>query len=527
MIIEAISVPEAEKVEADLCIVGAGPAGLTLAKQFIGSGHRVYVLESGGTALDDAARDLASGANIGHPYFPLSEARARVVGGSSYMWDEWVRARPLDHVDFEEKAWVAGSGWPLRPEDLNPYYHRAQDVLGLGDFDYDLPIDGISPPPGDLGDELVAAPFRYSNTFDFERTSHEIDASRNVCLVLNANATRLSTGDNGDSIASVVVAASESQQFEITPRVVVLAAGGIDNARILLLSPGPGDRGLANSSGMVGRHFMEHPTMRSGRVILNPGVLPSELDFFRKVVVDGIGLRGSLAPSPGLIRDEQSLNAMALFAPANASSSDVVRSLAIARDAIRGENTSGESAIRHALAVLTHPSEALRAIQGQQDPLDGVFQISITVEQAPDPRSRVGVGSETDGFGQPRATLDWRLSDLERRTARTLQDAIDRYLRREGLGHVEGFLGEERPPRAFRGEWHQLGTTRMSVDPSAGVLDPNGRAHDLENLYVAGGSVFPTVGYANPTLTILALTLRLADELEERLSVGASLGNIW
>ncbi|MEX2135246.1 MAG: GMC family oxidoreductase [Acidimicrobiia bacterium] len=528
MIIDAESVPSGEAIEADLCIVGAGPAGLTLARQFIGTQHRVYILESGGRALDGRALDLADGENRGDPYFPLSLARARVLGGSSYMWDEWVRARPLDRIDFQRRTWVADSGWPFGLETIEEFYPRAHEILGLGDFDYNVPVG--RPFSGGLGhgDEVVPAVFRYSNTFDFEKLVREIDASSNVCLVLNGNVLELEPAPDGSAVRKVVVSSALPQKFRVAGRVFVLAAGGIDNARLLLASRSGSAKGLANSSGLVGSHFMEHPTMRRGRILQGKDVGSDQLGSVEQVAQDGIGLRVALAPSDALMERAGILNAMALItASTEAGTSEAFRSMAIVRDGLRGNNTSGEPAFGHLLGLVRHPMEAVRVLRARSGGSPDALQLSFTVEQAPGSGSKVGLSDELDAFGQPRAFLKWVVGDQERRTVRVFQDAIGRMLETSGLGRVDGLLGDEFPARRFRGEWHQLGTTRMAASPRQGVVDADCRSHDVPNLFVAGGSVFPTVGYANPTLTILALSLRLSGTLETALSREASLGPIW
>lgn len=206
-----------------------------------------------------------------------------------------------------------------------------------------------------------------------------------------------------------------------------------------------------------------------------------------------------------------------------------MRSAAIVRDALNGNNSSGESGVSHLINLVGHPRKSLDLWRARQENSESepILQISVTIEQALQPSSRVVLGQRRDRFGQPVVTLAWRLGDIERQTVRALQEFVDSHFRARGLGHVEGFLGEERPSRMFRGEWHQLGTTRMSSSPRSGVVDPDGRAHDVPNLYIAGGSVFPTVGFANPTLTILALSLRLTRALETPLRRTVSLGPIW
>lgn len=524
VIIDATSISAGEVIDADLCVVGAGPAGLTLARQFIGTDHRVYLLEAGGERVDEPARELADGDVIGHPYTPLSDARGMAVGGSSHLWEEWLRARPLDPTDFERRSWVEVSGWPFGAEELEPYYVEANDLLGLGPYDY-------GQRRGPLGDPVVGlkqVEFRYSNTFDFERMRREIEASANVCLVIRAKAIELVTDPDRPRLSHVVVSSAPSHRFSVSSRVVTLAAGGIETPRLMLASRAASSQGVANSSGLVGAYFMEHPTMRSGLVVPNR----HEDQIWKTFGLrrgEQFAARWAMAPTEAAMREHGILNGMVLVTPSDdVAGSDLLRSLAVVKDALRRRNSSGESAFGHLLNVALRAAHLPKVVgRGRFYRPKPLLRLSITVEQEPRPGSRVVLSERVDRFGVPRAAVDWHPGDLERKTVRTLQGLLDREFDDRGLGRVVSMLGEEFPPRAFRGEWHQLGTTRMAASPRAGVVDEHGRTHDLDNLYVAGGSVFPTVGYANPTLTIVALALRQAAHLGPVLSRQESLGPIW
>ena len=526
MILDASSVPSGEVINADLCIVGAGPAGLILGSRFVGTRHRVFILESGRMRVDSRARDLADGDIVGYPYFPLLEASGHALGGSSHLWDEWMRARPLDRADFSYRPWVDGSGWPFGRDELERYYKRANTLLGLDPYDY-----GVAKPlSGKTDSGLELATFKFSNTVDFERIKKRIDSSSNVGLVLGASVLELEPSPDGSRVETVVVSTDNPQRFYVSSRVYVLAAGGFGNPRLLLLSRKRFTSGLANSSRLVGSYFMEHPTVRRGVVVPYETGVTDVWDFFRFSSTAHGAYRGTLVPSEAEMKKSAILNGMVLLTETDdIRSSEALRSMAIVRDGLRRENTSGESSFAHALSVLRRPREIWRLENARRVDRSSHrrLQLSITVEQAPSAASRVLLSDRPDRFGLPRAALEWRVGATERRTVRVLQERVDQLMREKGLGHVDGLLGDEWPKRTLRGEWHQLGTTRMSSSPREGVVDASGKTHDLDNLYIAGGSVFPTVGYANPTLTIVALCLRLAEALERPLSRTVSLGPIW
>lgn len=531
MIIDAASVPSEEVIKADLCIIGAGPAGLALATEFIGTRQRVYVLESGGEHPDADSLALAEGESWGHPYFPLSTARARLLGGSSYIWEEWMRARPLDPIDFEVRDWIPDSGWPIGYEDLEPFLEQAQEILGLGPFDYEVDrwIGDGETSPIEGSDRLETVLFRYSNTADFTTLRDALEASGNVCLVLNANVLEIVPDESVTRVEHVVVSSANPQRFRVAAHAFVLAAGGLDNPRLLLLSSGRSPHALANDYDLVGRFFMEHPTVRRGIFVPSQDTDVSQLGLFAQHEVRGSTIRFAFAPTRKTVERRRILNGMMLIAPSNTiRASEAFRSIVIIRSAFRERGELRESTFRHLLAMLTRPAEAFGVVRAmsREDYGPPVYQLSITVEQAPLASSRVGLGRKKDRFGQPVVALEWRMGDLERRTVKALQESLDAELRSRGLGRVEGFLGDEFPARLLRGEWHQMGTTRMSDHPSRGVVDSDCRVHGLANLYVAGSSVFPTVGYANPTLTIVALSLRLASLLRAEMASRPSLGPI-
>lgn len=527
MIIEGSSVPDGEVIEADICIVGAGPAGLTLASELDGGPFRVYVLEAGGEHPDERSRAMSEGESVGYRYFPLHEARERVFGGASYSWEEWMRARPLDRIDFETRDWIPDSGWPLTYDELNPYYERAHSQLDLGPFDYDVDRWSRGGRVRVGRDDVEPVLFRYSNTADFTTRRSSIDASANVCVLLRATALEVVPGDL--AIDHVLATAGNPHRFKVDAKIFVVAAGGIEGPRLLLLSRSRSPRGVGNAADLVGRYFMEHPRVGRGFVAPAAGLGDRPFGAMDQHVVDGSSVRVALAPTRSLMEREGILNGMALLTRSTeAEASEARRSLATIRARLSGERAD-ESVAGHVLSLLAHPFETTRALGTLRPAWAGAagYRVSITVEQAPNETSRVTLGKGVDGLGQQVASLDWRLGEVERHTMRVIQQAIDEELRIGNQGTLRGLVGDERPARHLQGEWHQMGTTRMARSPTRGVVDGDGRVHGVTNLFVTGSSVFPTVGYANPTLTIVALALRLAGHLATELEGQPALGAIW
>jgi choline dehydrogenase-like flavoprotein len=135
----------------------------------------------------------------------------------------------------------------------------------------------------------------------------------------------------------------------------------------------------------------------------------------------------------------------------------------------------------------------------------------------------VTLSEQTDALGMPRVRLEWRLRPADMRSMVRAQEIVDEELRRAGLGRLQIELDDATPPPGLKGGWHHMGTTRMHLDPRQGVVDEHCRVHGVANLYVAGSSVFPTAGYANPTLTLCALAIRLADRVKKEMHETARL----
>ena len=514
------SIPMGEDVDADLVIVGAGPVGLIIADSLIGTNHRVYLLEAGGERLDERASHLAEGDSVGHPYFPLPEARGMAVGGSSHLWEEWLRGRELDEIDFEKRDWVTGSGWPFGKEALETHYSRAHEILGMS-ADYSIAPD-LKPL---TGASLTRVRFNYSNTFDLASVARRIEASSNVCLVTNTVVTALEPDETLSRVATVRASTDPRSSFSFSARLVVVAAGGLGTPHLLLDSNSHVESGIGNSSGLVGKNLMEHPNARHGFLASSPGLPEEESRWFGFDAQ--AGARGALALTPDEMERRGVLNGMVLLTDSPHRVGDEThRSLSLVRERLAGKEPHAESALGHSMALVRHPVRTGRDLWAERRG-ERVTRISMTVEQAPNSSSRVLLGKRRDEFGRSLPVLDWQLSGQERETMIALHEAVREVAPRMRWGEVRGQFGSERPERVLRGEWHLLGTARMSDSPRSGVVDAHGRSHDFSNLFLAGGAIFPTVGYANPTLTMVALANRQLDQIERSLSNHVSLGPLW
>ena len=532
MLIDLREHGDATITESDVCIVGAGVAGITLARQLMQQGHSVCLLESGGLDFEQATQDLYRGANVGMTYYDLDQSRLRFFGGTTSIWGG--RCALLDPIDFERRDWVPHSGWPIDRADLDPYYKIAHTHFELGDFNYEHDLWealGVSPYAFDPG-RFTTGLWRFdekSERFSTARAKDLFD-SANVQIVLHANAVHLQAAPDARAIRHVVVRPLDGKARNVKARHYVLACGAIENPRLLLASNDVEARGIGNRHDQVGRYFLEHPTGRIGRVHT---AQPYEMwDAFQKRFMrSGPPLAPVLRLADATQRAARTLNSIATFKlqrpPAlgvpigNRLYQNLKHGIAPTRrgraleHAYRGVRAWFHREIRGAF-------ERWRARTGKS----GLYLI-VRGEQAPNPDSRVRLSTERDALGQLRADLDWQLCEADKHSARVFAETFDAELKRLGLGTVEPseWLASSEPQwpvdrtvgnHPIAG-YHHMSTTRMSADPREGVVTVDCNVFGYDNLFIAGSSVFSTGGWANPTLTIVALALRLADNLDGRL----------
>jgi choline dehydrogenase-like flavoprotein len=529
MITDLGTLPEGTVLESDICIIGGGAVAIVMAKQFANKRLTVNILESGGLSFEQDAQALAAGTLSGVPYFPLTETSFRMLGGNTFRWG--ARTSPLKDIDFAARDWLPRSGWPLTRADLDPYYERAFDFVGLHrPFRYEgdvwAPL-GRTPPAFDAR-LLTYCAFQFGkNVLLGEVYRRDLEQAPNVNVYLHATVQRIACSPEGNRVSSLEVATVGSRRYAARARHYVLACGGIENPRMLLASNDVHSAGLCNEHDLVGRFFMEHPTVSAGRV--ESKNWQALHDVFSPGLVSGRLIETGLALSPAVQQERQCLHAIART------------SLVVTRDATQ--------ALREIVWNLRYRkmpqelkwyrgnkwlSQRLRAIAG--DPLSiagnlvrhalgkpkrfriDAMYLEVRLEQEPNPESRVTLSEVRDTFGAPRAHLHWALTERDKHSVRTLAQVVAGELTRLDLGMLKmaDWLRSPGPewPSDLVGGHHHMGTTRMSDDPRTGVVDRNCRTHAIANLFIAGSSVFPSAGYVNPTSTILALALRLADHLE-------------
>lgn len=527
---DARTVPKNTTITADICIIGAGAAGITLARELAESRLEVCLLESGGLAYDFDTQQLYRGSAVGLPYFPLEVARLRFFGGTTNHWGG--ACRPLDDIDFRERDWVPYSGWPFGRAQLDPFYRRAHEVLELGPYAYDSDTWSTAErhPLRFVGDTLRAAVLQQSPPTRFGKAyRQELRHARNVHTYLHANVLELETAPAGGPVSRARVASLERNEFFVDARMYVLAAGGVENPRLLLLSQRTNPAGLGNEHGLVGRFFMDHPIAAWGK----PGIVAPKrfsLRFYaqrerRELRVDdaieSAELWGFIAPTAGALRRERLLNCGIAVRRAPKPDPEGVLAARQMRDSLL-ELDWPEDLFEHVVHVVEDFDDVAERgwyqVTGEERPAERI-ELSYWAEPQPNPESRVYLSDERDALGQQRIVLDWRLSDADRHNVQQVLRLLALELGKAGIGRlrIDPLVAQGAFERLFEGSFHHMGTTRMHRDAGQGVVDGNCCVHGVPNLYIAGSSVFPTAGHANPTLTIVALAVRLADHIKQRM----------
>ncbi len=528
MFIDARNIPNGSVLSTGVCVIGAGPAGMTIAGEFRKDRQvDVCVLESGTLEPDPGTQSLSRGKIVGLPYYPLDANRQRCFGGTLRLWAGW--CRPLDEIDLQERPWVPHSGWSIPRSQIEPYYQRAHDVFGLGPLKYDVAYWekelGIRRIPF-AEDCVVTRVYRLAEpSLLAQRSREQLDKAENVRVLLHANAMEIESNDSAGSVTGVRVGCLQEKSFQVTAKLYVLATGGIENARLLLISNKIQKAGLGNTYDLVGRFFMEHICFPSGLIRLsNPAAVAPAL-YFR-----GASKRGAIARlflSPEVQAREELLNYSAILEPLYSGVGfrmlKALENFAFAADRLAIRHRHSTFLVRRLFGKAAAAAYS-RGLDFSSVQAPKYIQLAHTLEQAPNPHSRVTLATERDALGLNRVQLDWQTTSLDRRTPTRSRYLIGQEFARTGLGQLQPRPEDDDsiwPPEPLQGlRGHHMGTTRMHPDPRQGVVDEQCRVHGISNLFIAGSSVFPTSGAGTPTITIVALALRLADHLNSRLKDG-------
>lgn len=551
MIIDARSLLDGAVLSGDLCIVGAGAAGIAMALQFIDTKFDVLVLESGGLEAEPDTQALYQGTVADEKlHSPPDRYRERRFGGTTTIWGG--RCMPFDAIDFETRGYMPNSGWPIGYDSLRSHYARANSLCEAGEFAYTAAqaFQGRERPmiEGFHGSSFTDDTLeRFSCPTDFgARYGHKLRAAKNVTVLLHANVTAIRLITGGTQVESLEIQTLTGKRLRANAPQYVLAPGGLEVARLLLASRDVQSQGIGNEHDLVGRYYMCHLAGTIGSIKISRPL--NAVHHGYQLSHEGIYCRRRFALKPQVQRAQELGNFVArlhhprITDPAHRNA--ILSALFLAKPFISyeyGKRLHGEERqtwaawTQHVRNVAARPWDLAafgwhmlrdRKLADRKFPSiivkskANLYSLDFHAEQQPNFSSRVGVGTERDALGMPRLTIDWRYSDGDvdtvRRSLQLLREDIQH-------SHVGSF---DYDPAAVEFEMtrygayggHHIGTARMGSDPKSSVVDANGRVHGVGNLFVNGSASFPTSSQANPTLTLVAFSLRMADHLKMRLA---------
>ena len=508
-------------IQADIAVVGTGAAGLALAREFADTNLRVALIEAGSFRIRRRDQSDYRGRNTGRSSYATAASRFRCYGGSTARWGG--QCRPFDPIDFEEREGIAHSGWPFDLAHLLPYYRRAQAFCRLGAVEFEAghpsPLDSAL---------LETRLYGFSNPVDLGAAcQEELRTANHITVYLDAGLLDIESDSSGSAVTGLRLGRMSGQPLQVEAACYVLACGGIENARLLLASRRCRPEGLGNDHDLVGRFFMDHPYVFPGYFEPAGTGFPPEsfvLESYDSDQRSGDS-HAALVLSSRLLRAERLNGASVYLVRRRRYKSSAAywsrggRALLHLSEVLQGRDRLDGRLGEDLAALATDFPNVLRTTRDRMLGARGgedVLALRIAIEPTPCPESRVTLARTTDRWGIPRVEVHWRLNEGDRRGYQRLLEVLRSETARLGLGRLveHGLHDPDGWPSGMIGGKHHMGTTRMHRDPRQGVVDPDCRVHGVTNLFIAGSSVFPTGGYANPTLTIAALAIRLADRIK-------------
>jgi choline dehydrogenase-like flavoprotein len=548
MIDSADDIVQGALLRADICIVGSGPAGISVAMGLARSGKSILLLESGGLEPDEAVQALNQGEVVDEAlHSPPDTYRPRVLGGGTAIWGG--RCVPFDPIDFKARPWIPHSGWPISYQEVERYYPIANALCEAGDYEYDARLAvrggmrpllrGFTPLHFDINRiERFSCPTNFG-----VRYRARLQAAANVRVLIRATVTRLRASPDGARVDGLDGRNHNGTGFSVVADQFVLAMGGMEIPRLLLTSDDVHANGIGNANDLVGRFYMSHIAGTAGALQVNgtSGTVWHGYD----VAADGTYCRRRIALRPEVQRDRSLANAVfrlhhpRITDPCHRTGplsaiylGQYFISYEYAKRLVSDTPPTAAIWLRHGMNAAADSVSTLRfLIHWLRDrvlaerkfpsiiirPRTNLFSLDFHAEQVPCPDSRISLGTRTDRFGNRQVRVDWRYTAQDVDTVARSFDLLRADLAERGTASLALAPNEAdfelvvRRDGAYGG--HHIGTARMGASPVTGVVDRNGKVFGVNNLFIASSAVFPTSSQANPTLTIVAMALRLADHL--------------
>ena len=542
------SVQPGDRMRAEVCLIGGGPAAISIALQLLGCGKKVIILAGGKWRETLANRELNRGvASPFDSHEPLEENRRRQFGGASAAWGG--RCIPMDPIDFKKRPWVDDSEWPISYEDILPYYEKANALCEAGKFNYQLHFAGAKKEIiAGIDDDYIDSSHleRWSPPINFARHYRQrLQEAGNIQVLLDTHLLRFNCETSAQQISSVT-AVYNNTQFEIVATQYVLAAGGIDNPRLLLASKNKfHPNGIGNQHDQVGRYYMAHINGVFAHLAPNDRrSIPFEYEkdkegvYFRRRwwITEKAQQEKGLGNLVMFLNDTHDMDGHrdALFSMIYIAKTSltILKKKSVGKmiksykelkpevqDHLKTAVSEGFSVMPRMMKTMVHRFHKRRLPTILPSVENQYLGLYFQSEHLPNYNSTVSLSeTEKDALGLPLPIVKVAFCDAD---YRTILEAHRMFMQRYRDSQAGGMLYDEsvlmdyikKRTTKFNSAAHHLGTTRMASSPDKGVVDGNCKVFGMDNLYVAGSSVFTTGSHVNPTLTLVALAIRLGDHL--------------
>lgn len=503
----------------DVAIVGGGAVGITLAIALSRAGVDVLLLEAGGLSLETSSQSLYRGQSTNPIFAGLQEGRFRLLGGTTNFWGGQLAT--FDPMIFEKRQWLPAVAWPFRRTEIEPYYTKAFDLLGLNDcLENDAAVwNALRTHPPDLDETLDVILTRWAPDPNFARLfRHDLDATH-LRVLIHANVTAMETDATNGSVKRIHLRTISGRKGEVRASRVALACGTIEIARLLQLPLHDGTTPPWQTNPWLGRAFFDHVDCTAAEVkATNERAFH---DMFDNILLNGFKYQPKIKLSRDVQEKAGLLEVAGQFAFQTRYSDHLENLKLMIRALRRGRIPDDLSKLPSHIFTLARfiVPLAYRYVKANRifSLSDGGILLRLMSEQWPDVNSTISLCEKRDALGLPTVVLDWNIADRQMESLSRFAEYTANALKKRGLAEVKiaPLLAARNPDflRSADDGFHQMGGTRMASTASEGVVDSNLRVFGTNNLYVAGAAVFPTTGFANPTFTAIALGLRLADHL--------------
>jgi choline dehydrogenase-like flavoprotein len=511
--------------KADVCIIGAGASGFAGAMSLLHSGLKVIVLEGGLNSFNSKAADLHQGKVTGQPHTGIHDARERIVGGTTTKWGG--QALPFMAEDFQKRDYANCSGWPISLQDLMPFYKKAEAVLGTDssvNFDHNPWKERKITEPHFEAESLSLFVTKWCKIPNFAiQHGAAIGASNNVTLLRNANVVELIPNAEHNAVDALKIRSLDGKEGFVHAKYVIAAGGAIETVRLFLVSKKFGTNGLGNQHGLVGRYFQDHISATVGQIF------PTDRKAFNNLFDPFYKRKFKYFPrlrvSPKFSEKQHTLHSSAqvVFSEQDDSVLGAAKQLF---SKLKKKQKPAFSDIKS----LVNPSKVaeLLSVMGRwkitnrgSSPTSGPIWLEIHSEQEPIMESNITLDETLDAFGMPRVHLNWSISQLTIKTILSTAQLVKKEFSSSDLADValEPWVENNSTPYYWLSDvYHQAGGLRMANTANEGVVDSSCRVFGVQNLYVASSAVFPSSSFSNPTMTTIALSIRIADEISRKLN---------